>query len=780
LRTRTTAVAARRTSVALLGAAAALYGAGMRSPSVAVALLSVALGACCSQPGAKATAPPVAEPVPPDPDVQLPPTIEEPPAVAKPFPPTRRDDLVETLHGQTVADPYRWLEDEHAPEVVSWMDAQDAYARAELAKLPGRDAIAARLREVFYFDALGAPTHRKGRYFYSRKHADKEKTVVYWKQGERGAEQVLFDPNTWSTDGSSGLGGWWPSRDGKYVAYAKKENNADETVTYLRDVATGKDLPDVIAGTKYASVSWTPDSKGFYYTWVPPVGGDVTIANRPGYAELRFHKVGADPATDAMVHPRTGNPQTFLRGGLSWDGAWLFAGVQHGWNSSDVYFKPAADPKAPWTTLVAGVPANFEVTAWKGRFYVNTNDGAPRYQVFAVDPRKPARADWKLIIAQNDDTLENVDVIGGQLVVSYLRNVTSAIEIHGLDGKRLRSIALPPLGTASSLLGTPDEDTAYFGFASFTEAAVNYQTSIKTGKVREWSRVKLPIDTSGFVVEQVRYPSKDGTPIPMFLLRKKDAPRDGSNRVLLYGYGGFNVSLTPGFSSPARCGSSSAACTPSPTCAAAASTARTGTRPACAEQAERVRRLHRRRPLPDRSAAGPTPSTAGDLRRVERRPAGRRGDDPGARAVQARWCAACRCSTWSATTCSARARPGSPSTATADDAGAVRGAVRLLAVPPGPSRRHPLPGAADDVVGSRRPRRSDARPQVHRRGPARVAVGRAAGLAADREERRPRRRRRRPPAGRAERRPLRLPRRPARHRPVARAAPRRRRPGGGA
>ena len=521
----------------------------MRSPSVAVALLSVALGACCSQPGAKATAPPVAEPVPPDPDVQLPPTIEEPPAVAKPFPPTRRDDLVETLHGQTVADPYRWLEDEHAPEVVSWMDAQDAYARAELAKLPGRDAIAARLREVFYFDALGAPTHRKGRYFYSRKHADKEKTVVYWKQGERGAEQVLFDPNTWSTDGSSGLGGWWPSRDGKYVAYAKKENNADETVTYLRDVATGKDLTDVIAGTKYASVSWTPDSKGFYYTWVPPVGGDVTIANRPGYAELRFHKVGADPATDAMVHPRTGNPQTFLRGGLSWDGTWLFAGVQHGWNSSDVYFKPAADPKAPWTTLVAGVPANFEVTAWKGRFYVNTNDGAPRYQVFAVDPRKPARADWKLIIAQNDDTLENVDVIGGQLVVSYLRNVTSAIEIHGLDGKRLRSIALPPLGTASGLLGTPDEDTAYFGFASFTEAAVNYQTSIKTGKVREWSRVKLPIDTSGFVVEQVRYPSKDGTPIPMFLLRKKDAPRDGSNRVLLYGYGGFNVSLTPGFSS---------------------------------------------------------------------------------------------------------------------------------------------------------------------------------------------------------------------------------------
>ena len=220
----------------------------MRTSLSAAALAALVLGSCCAQPAPKAVA--VAEPTPPDPAVQLPPTVEEPPAVTKPFPATRRDDIVDTLHGQAVADPYRWLEDAEQPAVKAWMDAQDAFTRGELAKLPGRDAIAARLREVFYFDALGAPTHRKGRFFFSRKHADKEKTVVYWKQGAKGADQVLFDPNTWSADGSTGLGEWWPSKSGAYVAYAKKENNADESVTYVRDVASGKDLPDVIPGTE--------------------------------------------------------------------------------------------------------------------------------------------------------------------------------------------------------------------------------------------------------------------------------------------------------------------------------------------------------------------------------------------------------------------------------------------------------------------------------------------------------------------------------------------------
>jgi prolyl oligopeptidase len=363
------------------------------------ALLLAAVVACCP-PLAKpadtvATDEPVL-PAEPDPGPELPaeapPPDPAPPSNKPPYPATRRDNVVDTLHGTRVADPYRWLEDEHQPEVKAWMDEQDAFARARLTTLPRRDELAARLREVFYYDALGAPTHRKGRYFYTRKHADKEKTIVYVRAGKRGGERVLLDPNTWSTDGSAGLGGWWPSRDGKYVAFGKKLNNSDEAVMHVIDASTGKETTDVIPGTKYGGASWTPDSKGFYYTWVPPVGGKVTIADRPGFAELRYHKLGSDPSKDPVVRPATGNPQTFLGGGVSWDGRWLFAIVQHGWNSSDVYFKDLKKGDTEWTTLVEGQGAIFQVIAWRDQFYVLTNHEAPRYRVFKVDPKSPARA----------------------------------------------------------------------------------------------------------------------------------------------------------------------------------------------------------------------------------------------------------------------------------------------------------------------------------------------------------------------------------------------------
>lgn len=472
------------------------------------------------------------------------------PAPAPQQPTTRREDIVETLHGIEVRDPYRWLEDEKSPEVQAWMKEQDDEARAALAKLPGRADIEKRLEELYYYDAISAPGHYKGRYFYSRKHANKEKTVVYWRQGEKGEEKVLFDPNEWSKDGTRGLGGWWPSRDGKLVAYNVKENNADEAVLHILDVDSGKDLADVIPGTKYAAISWTPDGKGFYYTWVPEVGGEVTIADRPGFAEVRFHTIGSEPAKDAQIYPATKNPRTFVNSELSRDGHWLIVTIQHGWNSSDVYFRDARKKNAVWLPLTVGVEATFDVTPWKDRFYVVTNDGAPRYRLFKVDPAKPDRKGWKEIVPQSDATLERASVIGERLAMTYLRNASSELELRDLDGKPVRKVALPGIGTSFGLTGNPDEDTAYFNFTSFTEPSQIFKTSIKTGKTEEWARVKLPIDTSTMVTEQIFYPSKDGTKISMFIIRKKDAVRNGKTPTILYGYGGFNVNLTPGFSSP--------------------------------------------------------------------------------------------------------------------------------------------------------------------------------------------------------------------------------------
>lgn len=466
------------------------------------------------------------------------------PVVPKhPWPATRTDDIVETIHGKRIADPFRWLEDETSPEVQQWMTAQDTYARAELAKFPGRDEIAKRVAQLFYYDAVGAPLHRGDHDFITKKRADKEKMVVYVK--DRHGERVLFDPNTWSTDGSKGLHGWWPSYDGKHVAYNVSEHNSDETVMHVIDVATGKDLSDVIPGTKYAAASWTPDGKAFYYTWVPPVG-QTPVADRPGYAELRLHKLGSDPAKDPVVHEATKNPQTFLGGGVSRDGHWLLAQIQHGWNSSDIYFRDARKQGA-WLPLVVGVDANFDATVWRDHIYVTTNDGAARYRVFKVDPKKPERAAWKEIVPESDATLQSTQVIGEHLVLTYLRNAASEIEVHDLDGKLVHKLGLPPLGTAEGMTGNPDEDTGYVSYTSFTQPQVIYKASVKTGKVEEHTRIKLPVDTSGFVTEQVFYPSKDGTKISMFIIHNKGTQKDGTAPTILYGYGGFNVSMTPAF-----------------------------------------------------------------------------------------------------------------------------------------------------------------------------------------------------------------------------------------
>ncbi|HVV86964.1 MAG TPA: prolyl oligopeptidase family serine peptidase [Kofleriaceae bacterium] len=521
-----------------------------------LALTAALVAGCCPSSTSTPTAPPAPEqhadqpPVPPPEEPKVADPTPAPPA--SPYPATRRDDIVDEIHGVQVADPYRWLEDASQPEVAAWMDAEDGYARAQLAALPGRDRIASRLKEVFYYDALGAPTHCKDRYFYSRKLASQEKNIVYWKKGKAGTEQVLLDPNGWSTDGSAGLSGWWPSRDGKLVAYNRNEHNSDEAVMFIRDVDTGKDLADTIPGTKYSGAAWTPDSKGFYYTWVPPVSDKVTVADRPGFAEVRYHAIGTDPANDPVVRPATGNPETFLGGWVSWDGRWLMASVQHGWNSTDIYYRDlhAKGKKAEeWHTLVENVPALFDVTVWKDHFYVTTNDGAPRYRVFKVDPGHADRKAWKEIVPESDAVLESVGVVGDHLVLTYLRDASSELEVRSLEGKAVRKVALPGIGTTGGIGGNPDEDTGYFGFSSFTEPSVIFETSIKSGKVSEWSRVKLPIDTTDLVTEQVRFPSKDGTSISMFLIHRKDAKKDGSNPTILYGYGGFNVSMTPGFSS---------------------------------------------------------------------------------------------------------------------------------------------------------------------------------------------------------------------------------------
>jgi prolyl oligopeptidase len=465
------------------------------------------------------------------------------------YPATRRVDQVDDLHGVRVSDPYRWLEDGAGEEVKKWTDEQDAFARAYLAKLPGRDAIAARLKELLYIESAGTPRHCGSRFFYPRRDAGKEKFAVYFREGKSGPDRLLLDPNAWSADGSVSLGAWSVSWDGKKIAYSSKNNNSDEATLHVMDVATGKKSDvDTIEGAKYASPSWTPSGDGFYYTWLPPAGS-VPTADRPGYAEVRFHRLGDPPAKDRLIHERTGDPKTFIGVDLSKDGRWLVLTVEHGWTRTDVLFMDLQPKNAAWQPLAVGQDALYQVDVDRDRFFVRTNDGAPRYHVFRVDPRQPQRAAWAEIVPQRDDaTLEGASIVGHALSLAYLKDVVTQLELRDEEGKLVRNIELPTLGSSPGLSGNVDDDLAYYSFQSFTYPTEIDETSIKTGKTATFYRLKVPVDPAKYSLEQMFATSKDGTRVPFFVVRAKDQAKAGGNTpTVLYGYGGFQVPQTPSF-----------------------------------------------------------------------------------------------------------------------------------------------------------------------------------------------------------------------------------------
>ncbi len=487
-------------------------------------------------------------------------TRSVPPPWASQYPPTRRTDTKDVLFGAEVPDPYRWLEDARSAEVQAWMQSQDDLTRAKLATLPERDAIAARLKELIYIDGRGVPLARGGRLFYMHRRAAQEKAVLYVRplasEGSGGPEaetegeaRALLDPNLWSTDGSASLHGWSISWDGRKVAYNRSENNSDEATMHVLDVDSGEvSARDVIAGTKYASASWTPEGDGFYYVRLP-VDPSIPTDARPGFAEVRFHALGTDPATDPLVREKTGDPKTFVSGWVSKDGRWLFSDVAHGWSSNDVYFRDRSDPAARdrWTPLAQGKDALYSVLSFRGRFYVVTNEGAPQWRIFVVDPARPEREAWTEIVPERADaTLASAKILGGRLALTYLKDVTSRLELRDLDGGFVREVTLPALGSAD-LYGDADEDAAYYSFETFNYPTEIHAYSIASGVDAIWFKLTIPIDRAAVEVEQIIFRSKDGTRVPMFVVHAKSTPRDGTAPTILTGYGGFSAAETPGF-----------------------------------------------------------------------------------------------------------------------------------------------------------------------------------------------------------------------------------------
>jgi len=455
------------------------------------------------------------------------------------------DDSVDVIFGQRLSDPYRWLEDEHAPEVQAWIAAQDDYARAQLAKLPGRDALAARFRKLLYVDSVGIPVQRGSRLFYTKQRADQNKPILYWREEKGGEEHVLLDPNGWEK-GTVSLGAWVPSWDGKKVVFAQHPNNADDAVLHVVDVASGKWSADVIDGARYAYPSWTPDGRGFYYVWIPVHAG-YPMDELPAHQFLKFHKLGAQAPSDAVIHPDLNDATLGMGQDLSRDGKYLYVSISRGWTENSYYWMRPGKDRA-FKPLVIGKDATYSLSEWRGTLYVLTDEGAPNKRVFTAPAGHPDRAHWKEIIPEDPHArIDQMSIVGGRLALSYLRNASSELKLFELSGKPVRTLALPSIGSTSGLYGLEDRDEAYFSFSAFTSPREVHKVSVKSGESAVWAKVTLPIDPSGFVTEQVWYPSKDGTKVSMFLVHGKDVKPNGQVPTLLYGYGGFDISLTPDF-----------------------------------------------------------------------------------------------------------------------------------------------------------------------------------------------------------------------------------------
>jgi prolyl oligopeptidase len=471
------------------------------------------------------------------------------------YPPTRVKKVIEKLHGVEVVDPYRWLENAGDKEVKAWVAKQNAFTRSILDRLAGRKKIRARLSQLMDIGTLGTPRPVKGRYFYTRRDGKQNQAILYVREGLKGKDRVLVDPNQEAKDGTVALDWWFPSRDGKLLAYGLSKNGSEQSTLYVVNVASGKKLPDVIERTRYASLAWLPDSKGFFYTRYP-APGSVARGEENYHHHVFFHTLDTDPARDPKIFGAGRPAEDMPQVALSPNGRWLVVTEYQGWAKSEVYFKDLSKLESKFIPLVEQIEAVHDVIARNDRLYVRTNHKAPRYRLFRVDPLKPARKNWVELIAQGEDVLDGVAAIGETLVAQYMHQATSRLKLFDLQGKPTKvEIKLPTLGTLAGIGGEWDGQEMLFGFQSFTMAPTVYRIDLRQArtesKLEIWGRLKTDIDSSAYEVQQVKYKSKDGTPITMFLAHKKGLKLKGANPTLLYAYGGFNISITPTFS-PSR------------------------------------------------------------------------------------------------------------------------------------------------------------------------------------------------------------------------------------
>jgi prolyl oligopeptidase len=462
------------------------------------------------------------------------------------YPPTRTDGVIDELYGERIADPYRWLEDGDSEDVRRWTAAQNALTEGYLAGVGARSAIQRRLAALLAIDALGAPAPAGGRYFYSRRRGNENQPVLYVRDGVHGADRVLIDPNALNTEGTTALDWYFPSDDGRMLAYGLSEDGSEESMLHVMDVDTGAILPDRIARTRAADLAWLPDAGGFYYTRYPRAG-EVPPEEMQYHRTVYFHRIGEDPASDARVFAPAA--KEYWPGiGLSPDGRWLVVTVARTFDQTDVHLQDRF-AGTPLVAVVRDRPFLYEAQVVRDRLYIRTNQDAPTYRLCLADAIAPTPESWREIVPPRPNAvLDGFLVTRHSVALSYLERATSRLRLTGLEGGEPLELSLPTIGSLFGWGAEPNGEELFYGFSSYTVPPSIYRVELPGARQELWQRVEADIDPARFEVEQVSYSSKDGTTITMFVVHRRGMPLDGANPTYLTGYGGFNIPMTPGFS----------------------------------------------------------------------------------------------------------------------------------------------------------------------------------------------------------------------------------------
>jgi prolyl oligopeptidase len=472
------------------------------------------------------------------------------------YPPARKSDVVDDYHGTRVADPYRWLEDVDSPETRAWVEAENRVTFAYLEQIPERERIRRRLTELWDYPKYGAPFKKGGRYFFFKNSGLQNQSVLYSQASLTAEPQVLLDPNTLSADGTVALSILAFAEDGRTLVYGTSGSGSDWQEFRVRDVATRQDRSDHLKWIKFSSAAWTHDGAGFFYSRYPePAAGADALLDVNRNQKVYYHKLGTDQSADRLVYERPDHPDWGFSVEVTADGRYAVYTVWLGTDRRNrAYYQDLGDPKkprldAPVVRLLDDFGASYGFVGNSGpTFFFQTDQSAPRGRIIAVDTRRPEPAAWRELVPQASDVIEGSQIVHNTFVVRYLHDASSQLRMFALDGRPAGAVALPTLGSVVQMTGEPRDTEMFYAFTSFLYPTTIFRHDFTTGRSSVFKAPEIAFDPSGYETVQVFYRSKDGTRAPLFLTHKKGLKQDGSNATYLYGYGGFNVNMTPSFS----------------------------------------------------------------------------------------------------------------------------------------------------------------------------------------------------------------------------------------